>query len=214
MGSKPPTRKRQLTAEEAELWTRAMRDAKALRRRERADKRSGKAVSDGEWTGEISAEQTGPPPADTSSQRAGLPSPPSRQSRATPPVQQQPPPLANFEDRHRRKLARNAEQIDARMDLHGMRQREAHAALRAFLLASAARGHRNVLIITGKGTRAEIERTRDYFIEERGVLRRLVPQWLGEPEFRGIVLSMTTASARHGGEGALYVRLRRSSGKT
>ncbi len=192
-----------------------MRDAKALRRRERAEKRSGNAMSGGEPAGEIPAEQTGPPPADTPAGRAGLPSrpQPSRHSRATLPVQQQPPPLANFEDRHRRKLARNAEQIDARLDLHGMRQREAHASLRAFLVASAARGHRNVLIITGKGTRAEIERTRDHFIEERGVLRRLVPQWLGEPEFRGIVLSMTAASARHGGEGALYVRLRRSSGK-
>jgi DNA-nicking Smr family endonuclease len=215
MGSKPPSRKRQITPEEAELWTRAMRDAKALKRRERADKLSGKAMSGGQSAGEISTEQTGPPLADTPAPRPGLPSKPqpSRQSRATPPVQQQPPPLANFEDRHRRKLARNAEQIDARLDLHGMRQREAHGSLRAFLFASAARGHRNVLIITGKGTRAEIERTRDYFIKERGVLRRLVPQWLGEPEFRGIVLSMTTASVRHGGEGALYVRLRRSSGK-
>jgi DNA-nicking Smr family endonuclease len=215
MGSKPPSRKRQLTAEEAELWTRAMRDAKMLRRRERAEKRSGMAMNGGEPAGEISAEQTGPRSAGTPAGRADLPSKPqpSRQNRSTPPVQQQPPPLASFEDRHRRKLARNAEQIDARLDLHGMRQREAHGSLRAFLFASAARGHRNVLIITGKGNRAEIERTRDYFIEERGVLRRLVPQWLAEPEFRGIVLSMTTASVRHGGEGALYVRLRRSSGK-
>jgi DNA-nicking Smr family endonuclease len=36
-----------------------------------------------------------------------------------------------------------------------------------------------------------------------------VPQWLAEPEFRTIVLSYTAASIRHGGEGALYVRLRR-----
>ena len=120
------------------------------------------------------------------------------------------PPLADFEERHRRKLVRNAEAIDARLDLHGMRQREAHGALRAFLFASAARGCRNVLIITGKGTQAEIERMRDFMQEERGVLRRLVPQWLAEPEFRAIVLSYTNAGIRHGGEGALYVRVRRS----
>lgn len=122
------------------------------------------------------------------------------------------PPLADFEHRHRRKLARNVEAIDARLDLHGMRQREAHGALRAFLFASAARGHRYVLVITGKGVRAEIERTRDFTQEERGVLRRLVPQWLAEPEFRAIVLSYTAASVRHGGEGALYVRLRKLGG--
>jgi DNA-nicking Smr family endonuclease len=71
------------------------------------------------------------------------------------------------------------------------------------------RGDRNVLVITGKGTRAEMERMRDFTVEERGVLRRLVPLWLGEPELRGMVISYTTAGPRHGGDGALYVRLRK-----
>jgi len=68
-----------------------------------------------------------------------------------------------------------------------------------------------LLVITGKG--GEVE-TRDHLARilgepERGVLRRSVPQWLEEPEFRAIVLSYTTASVRHGGDGALYVRLRK-----
>ena len=120
------------------------------------------------------------------------------------------PPVARFDERQRRKLARNAERIDARLDLHGMRQRQAHTALRSFLMASAARGCRNVLIITGKGTRGEIERNRDFF---PGRARRTPParprNGLVSLKFRSIVLSFTTAAARHGGEGALYVRLRR-----
>jgi DNA-nicking Smr family endonuclease len=91
-----------------------------------------------------------------------------------------------------------------------MRQNEAYAALRRFLLASSIRGDRTVLVITGKGRRVDLERTRDYMAEERGVLRRLVPQWMAEPELRGIVVSYTTAGPRHGGDGALYVRIRKA----
>jgi DNA-nicking Smr family endonuclease len=201
MEFKPPSRKRALTAEEAELWAHVMRDAKALKRRQRAAERA------------VREDVPVPPPAVAASDGAAAP-PPRPKTPAVPtspvrPADPSPPQLADFEDRHRRKLARNVEAIDARLDLHGMRQREAHGALRAFLFASAARGSRNVLIITGKGTRAEIERVRDFMQEERGVLRRLVPQWLAEPEFRAIVLSYTAASVRHGGDGALYVRLRK-----
>jgi len=205
MGSKPPSRKRKLSAEEAELWAHVMRDAKALRRKDRAaeklaeDERN-KIADETEAGSEASSKRTEKPPEPS----------PATGDRPQP-GKSAPPPLAAFEDRHRRKLAKNAQPIDARIDLHGMRQKQAHSALRGFLFASAARGHRNVLVITGKGTRGELERRRDFYMEERGVLRRLVPQWLGEPEFRGIVLSYTTASIRHGGEGALYVRLRKFS---
>ena len=64
-----------------------------------------------------------------------------------------------------------------------------------------------MLVITGKGVSAE--RQRDHFMEERGVLRRLVPQWLCEPELRNFVVSYTASHVRHGGDGALYVKLRR-----
>jgi DNA-nicking Smr family endonuclease len=203
MGFKPPSRKRALTAEEAELWAHVMRDAKALKRRQRAAERA------------VREDVPVPPQAPAAAEGEQPPSQPKTPAAPTSPVRPadpSPPPLADFEDRHRRKLARNVEAIDARLDLHGMRQREAHGALRAFLFASAAHGSRNVLIITGKGTRAEVERIRDFMQEERGVLRRLVPQWLAEPEFRAIVLSYTTASIRHGGDGALYVRLRKLGG--
>ncbi len=117
------------------------------------------------------------------------------------------PPLAAFEDKDRKRISRNPELIDSRLDLHGMRQREAHSALRSFLLSCASRGYRHVLVITGKGVTAE--RQRDHFMEERGVLRRLVPQWLAEPELRNLVVSYAASHIRHGGDGALYVKLRR-----
>jgi len=95
--------------------------------------------------------------------------------------------------------------VDASIDLHGMRQREAHGALKAFLARAQAQGHRHVLVITGKGGKREIDGS-----FERGVLNREAPRWLSEPEFRAWVVSFTPASKRHGGEGALYVRLRRN----
>ncbi len=204
MTSKPPSHKRPLSAEEAELWAHAMRDAKTLRRKYAADHKAQlgeTSDSDASQADSFKTSQNSRHRESTNTGPAVRPDVPKSPPRV--------PPVARFDERQRRKLARNAERIDARLDLHGMRQREAHTALRSFLMASAARSCRNVLIITGKGMRGEAERNRDFFLEERGILRRLVPQWLGEPEFRSIVLSFTTAAARHGGEGALYVRLRR-----
>jgi len=121
------------------------------------------------------------------------------------------PPLADLDHRKVRRLAAGRERIDARIDLHGMRQAEAHAALRSFLLGCHASGRRNVLVITGKGGAAQrgAEPADGLFdLRERGVLKRSVPMWLAEPELRAIVVGFRTASLRHGGEGALYVQLR------
>jgi DNA-nicking Smr family endonuclease len=139
-----------------------------------------------------------------------------------------PPPVADFDRKEARRLGSGRISVDARIDLHGMRQREAYGSLKAFLARAQDQGHRHVLVITGKGGRREhdwssnskavgqekmaskaqavgqIERS-----FERGVLNREAPRWLSEPEFRQWVVSFTPASKRHGGEGALYVRLRR-----
>lgn len=123
-----------------------------------------------------------------------------------PPV---PPPLGRFDSREQRRLATGRTEIDARIDLHGMRQREAHSALRAFLLRSQDRGHRIVLVITGKGAPQGGGGFAEGPEQGRGVLRRAVPLWLEEPELRRIVVSHASAHIRHGGEGALYVRLRK-----
>ena len=120
----------------------------------------------------------------------------------TPPLTEKKlPPLAPLGRRMKQRVARGKETIDGRLDLHGLTQSEAHAALLRFLRAASSRGARLVLVITGKGARASEG--------QRGVLKRQVPQWLGLPEFRALVVGFEDAHVAHGGEGALYVRVRR-----
>lgn len=112
------------------------------------------------------------------------------------------PPPAPLERKLRQRIARGSHPIDGRLDLHGMTQAQAHGALLHYLRARQAHGCRVVLVITGKGMRADLA--------ERGILKRMVPLWLRLPELRTVVVGFESASVRHGGEGALYVRLRRS----
>lgn len=87
--------------------------------------------------------------------------------------------------------------IDGRIDLHGMTQEQAHIALHHFIESRYAVGARSVLVITGKGARGE------------GVLRRAVPRWLNDARLRPLILSFSYAQIPDGGDGALYVLLRR-----
>jgi DNA-nicking Smr family endonuclease len=111
------------------------------------------------------------------------------------------PPMAPLGRRMRARVARGKEAIDARLDLHGLTQAQAHSTLLHFLRNAQARDARLVLVITGKGARGD---------GERGVLRRHVPQWLALPELRAFVVGYEDAHLAHGGEGALYVRIRRA----
>src|SRR5262249_1218995 len=98
--------------------------------------------------------------------------------------------------------------VEARLDLHGMRQRDAHAALRRFLKSAQHKGYRRVLVITGKGAEPD-PRWSFYEEDERGVLRQVVPHWLAAPALPLVVVSFTPAPRRLGGEGGLFVGLRR-----
>jgi DNA-nicking Smr family endonuclease len=106
----------------------------------------------------------------------------------------------------RQKLMRGRIDIDGRIDLHGMRQVEARAALARFIHARVARGDRTILVITGKGLKKVDETT----IVERGVLRTMLPIWLSEPQLAPMIAGWDVSAQGHGGEGAYYVRLRRS----
>ncbi|MBX6426091.1 MAG: Smr/MutS family protein [Variibacter sp.] len=117
-----------------------------------------------------------------------------------------PPPLAPLGRRLRQRLARGRAELDARIDLHGLTQERAHRALLRFLRGAQADGAKLVLVITGKGSRA----AQEHPVQERGVLRRLVPQWLSLPEFRAYVVGFEPAHVAHGGDGALYVQVRRA----
>jgi DNA-nicking Smr family endonuclease len=140
---------------------------------------------------------------------AGNKSKPSPAARATPaavrkaaPAPKPTPALAPLDRRQKQRLARGREAIDARIDLHGRTQSEAHHALLQFLRHAQTDGAKFVLVITGKGARGDAS-------GERGVLKRQVPHWLRLPEFRAYVVGFEDAHIGHGGAGALYVRVRR-----
>jgi DNA-nicking Smr family endonuclease len=177
----PPRRRRSLSAEEHALWESVARQVKPLR----AGRRLRPPVVDGG----ASAPPAVPAP------RAASP------VKIAPPPKPQAPPLAPIGRRERAKLSRGRQEIDARIDLHGMTQVRAHRALFGFLQRAHHDGLTFVLVITGKGKVGD---------SERGVLRRQVPQWLALPEFRSLVVGFEEAHIGHGGEGALYVRVRRA----
>ena len=129
------------------------------------------------------------------------------------PVKKSAPPIAGFDRKAARKIRSGRVEIEARIDLHGMRQDEAYGALIAFLRRAQGKGQRWVLVITGKGKAGPrddddtpFDMTRD---RSRGILKLNVPRWLEEPDVRAFVVSYTTAAISHGGEGALYVHLRK-----
>ena len=97
------------------------------------------------------------------------------------------------------RIRRGKMPIEAQVDLHGCTQEEAVGAVNEFLELSWSRKRRLVLVITGKGT------ARD----GGGVLRSVVPRWITEGRFRSCLVGISAADRRHGGDGAVYVMLRR-----
>jgi DNA-nicking Smr family endonuclease len=178
MSARESNRRRVLSPEERVLWSTVTRSIAPLREVEIPIQ-------------EEATVEAAPSPAST--KRPDLP--------VSAPV---PAPLTRLGRRLRARVARGKEAIDARLDLHGLTQSEAHAALLHFLRSASGRGARLTLVITGKGQRSEAE---------GGVLRRQVPHWLRLPEFRAFVIGFEEAHIARGGEGALYVRLRRARGE-
>ncbi len=188
------TPRRPLSGEERRLWAEVIRSVRRLGGpapdpvTTRAAERPGAAGPGGA----AAPPEPAPPPAGTSKP---APAPPPR----SPPVPR-PPPLVPLERRTARALARGRTRAEGTLDLHGLTQSEAHARLVGFLRRSQGSGHGIVLVITGRGGSG---------VGERGVLRRVIPQWLSLPEMRSLVLGFDEAGPRQGGAGALYVRLRR-----
>jgi DNA-nicking Smr family endonuclease len=186
MQDEPPSpRRRHLSEEERALWESVARQVKPLRKKPRLLKPAASPV--------VEAQAAKP----AASSR------PIVQIQAPKPSKPTTPPLAPLGRREKSRLSRGRAEIDARLDLHGMTQTRAHRALHGFLQRAHSDGLTFVLIITGKGKAGGAE-------AERGVLRRQVPQWLSLPEFRSLVVGFEEAHIGHGGEGALYVRIRRA----
>jgi DNA-nicking Smr family endonuclease len=183
-------RTRPLSDDERALWDGVTRAVTPLKRRRAAEPR-GDAPSAAETPKTKAPAVTAPP--------------------AARPLRAAPPPLAPLGRRMKQKVARGAAPIDGRIDLHGMTQSEAHHALARFLFSMQRQGARLALVITGKGRQDDRQdRAERSASRHRGVLNRQVPLWLESPELRPLVVGFETASVSHGGDGALYVRVRRS----
>ncbi len=179
MSARDLSRRRLLSQEERVLWSTFTKTIEPLR--------AGVPLEPGEIASPSAVSQPTLPTSRPVTPRPPAPVPP-------------PSPLTPLGRRLRQRVARGKEAIDGRLDLHGYTQSEAHAALAHFLRAASSRSARLVLVITGKGRRGD---------SEGGVLRRQVPQWLNLPDFRAYVIGFEDAHVAHGGEGALYVRLRK-----
>ena len=119
----------------------------------------------------------------------------------SPPVVTPPRPRGHpeeLEPRRQRRLSRERDPIEAKIDLHGYGRFQAQDALTAFLMGAQARGYRSVLVVTGQGRRGGT-----------GVIRASVHEWLQAPALRGVVSGFAAAARHHGGDGALYVTIRR-----
>jgi len=149
---------------------------------------------------------------------AAAPAPPAKQKKtksAPPPAAPSPPPPAKphhlthglshgIDRRQAARFRKGKLAIEGKIDLHGRTQQAAHDDLLAFLRRARDHDKRCVLVVTGKGMTSS-----KTAIPKAGILRQAVPRWLNEPGFRPLVLAFDYAEPHHGGEGALYVLLKR-----
>lgn len=180
-------RNRRPSREDADLWRHVTGDVKPLARREKPP-----------------AAPDAAPPVPRSKSRKPASATDLKKPEASAPPPLKAPALAHgmapgVDRRTADNLRRGRMTIEARLDLHGMTQAEAHSRLAAFIEGHQAAGRRCVLVVTGKGT----------WREHGGVLREAVPRWLNEPALRPRILSFCHAQRKDGGEGALYILLKR-----
>jgi DNA-nicking Smr family endonuclease len=184
-------RKRALTDEERELFETALDEAKPLKK-------------------------AAPRPR----KRKGIVETPSPQS----PPKLESGPAASLSRRDKgidgntaERLRRGLIEPHAKLDLHGLTERDAHRALVTFLRGARGRKFRLVLVVTGKGgpdgSHISEDAAFDLGLEmrRRGVLRAMTPRWLREPDLAEHIVDVREAHRRHGGSGALYVYLRKPS---
>ena len=181
---------RRIRDEEAALWQRIARDVTPL-------PRGAVAFEDAQVP-----EEEAPPPPPPKKVKARV-----RAAPKAAPAPPRPPSLPDLDPvtpsgldrRTARRLKRGQLEVEARLDLHGRTQEQAHVVLRSFIQESRVARRRCVLVITGKGSVAS---------GRGGVLRQMVPRWLNEPALRRHIVAITNAPESSGGAGALYVLLK------
>jgi DNA-nicking Smr family endonuclease len=206
-----------LSPDDEDLWTHVKRSVHPLRRGPRARVIDGAATPMSDPPPELpaAAPHAMPELSRLAAPSAGRPGwQPLVPQLATPRPKPAPQAPAPFDKRQARKIATGKVDIEGRLDLHGLRENEAIVRLRGFLRQAQAQGKRTVLVITGKGRDSDDDPSAPFDFghdrSPRGVLKRNVPRWLAGPDIAPLVVSFTTAHTRHGGEGALYVHLRRA----
>ncbi len=125
------------------------------------------------------------------------------------------PVPSGVDGRTSERLRRGTALPDAKLDLHGLTEQVAHQTLSSFLQGAHRRGDRLVLVVTGKGMRSPDPHApfdMELAGRSRGVLKTMVPRWLGEPALARLIADTRQAHRRYGGEGALYVYLRKGKG--
>ena len=188
MAKKPPTSRDDPGDDDAELWrvvTGGIEPLKSNRKRAPAPRPPAPAAA----KPIAKVEQTRPTPVKAT--------PPPQRSTALPPLDKVRP--AGIDKRTAERLKRGKLGVEARLDLHGLTQAEAHRRLDHFLAEAYDGGVRMAIIITGKGR----------ISQDGGILRQMVPRWLNQPPNRGRVVAISEAQPKHGGTGALYVRVKK-----
>lgn len=104
-----------------------------------------------------------------------------------------------IDHKHLRKLRQGDYAVQRHLDLHGLTQKEARAAVAKFLEEARRQGWRCVLLIHGRGRRSE----------KGPVLKESVGHWLTHGRLGRMVMAFATARPSDGGAGAMYVLLRR-----
>lgn len=189
------SRNRNLSQGEAELWRRVVARVEPLKGREPTapEPMPAQKMVNGAMTAH-------------SAFGGSEPEPPTEARAKLSPQNQKPGSHPALDRRTAQRLQRGQLPLEGRLDLHGMTQKQAYAALLRFISASRSYNRRLVLVVTGKGWNPEARGPE----EAVGVLRRSVPRWLESPPFVEHVAAVRDAHLRHGGSGALYVMLRRS----
>lgn len=180
--------KRRVTPDELDLWRHVAQTVRPIKSKRRPAPPKDAAPS-------------APPAKGKTAKHALPPAPPMKPQ---PPAPAKPHALTHglshgIDRRQAERFRKGKLTIEGKIDLHGRTQQDAHDDLLAFLRRAHGAGKRNVLVVTGKGmTTSKV-----------GILRQAVPRWLNEPTFRHLVLAFDYAEPQHGGEGALYVLLKR-----
>jgi DNA-nicking Smr family endonuclease len=182
--------RRPISEEERALWQMIAKTATPLKRRRKSEPKPTLAPAPEKPAPKAAKSKTKSPPPKAPAPAAPPPTRPHELSHGM---------SVGIDKRQAERFRRGKTPIEGKIDLHGRTQQEAHDDLHAFVARAHAAGKRMVLVITGKGITGS----------KSGVLKENVPRWLNEPTLRRHVLAFDYAEPQHGGQGALYVLLKR-----